>query len=98
MTPPNPNPTVLNGKALPAQGAPKAEPIERLMYLLFAGILIMLGILIWIEYRFPNDGNLFQVIAGLLTAFSGAFFGRMPSSHKTATTSTAGGTATAEVK
>ncbi len=56
---------------------PSEARIEPIMYLLFAGMLIFTGILLWIAQARPNDGQTFQVIAGLLTAFSGSFFTRL---------------------
>jgi hypothetical protein len=35
------------------------------------------GVLIFCEHFFPMDGQIFQVIAGLLSGFSGAFFMRV---------------------
>lgn len=53
------------------------EPFDRVLYLLFAGMVIFAGLLIYIEHYFKDDGQLFQVISGLLTAFSGSFFTRL---------------------
>jgi hypothetical protein len=33
--------------------------------------------LIYVEKAFPNDGQIFQVISGLVTGFAGAFFMRV---------------------
>lgn len=51
--------------------------IDPVLYLLFAGMVLFAGILIAVEHFFMQDGQMFQVMAGLLTGFSGAFFGRI---------------------
>jgi cytochrome c biogenesis protein CcdA len=77
--------------------------IEPVVLLLFVGMLVFTGILLFVEKFYPNDGQMFQVIAGLLTAFSGAFFMRVKpkaaddGGKSSATITTDGGTvATAE--
>ena len=45
--------------------------------LLFIGILFFTILLITMSKWSPTDGQTFQVISGLLTAFSGAFFARI---------------------
>ena len=52
----------------------KLEPV---VLLLFIGMVIFAGLLFVSEKFFPMDGQIFQVIAGLLTGFSGAFFMRV---------------------
>lgn len=52
----------------------KVDPI---LWMLFAGMFMFAGVLIFIEYAFKDDGQLFQVFSGMLTAFSGAFFMRV---------------------
>lgn len=52
----------------------KVEPI---VYLLAALLLLFSGILIFCEYRFPMDGQVFQVFSGLLTSLAGAFLMRI---------------------
>lgn len=63
------------------------EKLEPIIWLLFAGIFLLLGILIGVEVAWKDDGQMFQVIAGLLSAFSGAFFMRIkPKDDKPVTT------------
>lgn len=45
--------------------------------LLFVGMIFFTGMLFAAEKWFPADGQMFQVVAGLLTGFSGAFFMRV---------------------
>ncbi len=52
----------------------KLEPVVRL---LFIGICVCIFALFVDAKFFPNDGQMFQVVAGLMTAFSGAFFMRV---------------------
>lgn len=52
----------------------RADPI---LSLLFCGMIFFTGILIFVEWRFESDAQVFQVIASLLAGFSGAFFGRI---------------------
>ena len=56
--------------------------VDKILYLLFAGIVIFSILLIFVEKFFMSDGQMFQVMAGVLTAFSGAFFGRINPSQK----------------
>ena len=51
--------------------------IDPVLLLLFLGMLVFTGLLLLISKWSPNDGQTFQVISGLLTAFSGAFFLRI---------------------
>lgn len=51
--------------------------VEPILYLLFLGIVIFAVMLFAADFVFKDDGQVFQVIAGLLTAFSGAFFMRV---------------------
>lgn len=60
-----------------------SEHIEPIMHLLFAAIVFFTLLLVAISKWSPNDGQTFQVISGLLTGFSGVFFGRLkPSSSE----------------
>jgi hypothetical protein len=47
--------------------------MDPVLKLLLIGILFFTAALFYCEHRFPNDGQIFQVIAGLLTGFGGAF-------------------------
>lgn len=51
--------------------------IDPTLLLLFFGLVFFTGILIFVEKVFSTDGQVFQVISGVLTGFAGAFFGRM---------------------
>ena len=51
--------------------------MDPVLLLLFAGMVLFTAMLIIVDKAFPNDGQTFQVISGLLTGFSGAFFGRL---------------------
>lgn len=51
--------------------------IDRTLFLLFFGMVFFVFVLIFVEYFFKDDGQMFQVISGLVTGFAGAFFGRM---------------------
>lgn len=57
----------------------KVDPI---LYLLFVGIVVFSILLITVEHYFMSDGQMFQVMAGVLTGFTGAFFGRINPSQK----------------
>ena len=61
-----------------------SNKIDPVLYLLAVCMLVFTGILIWVEYRFQNDGQMFQVIAGLLTGFAGSFFTRLKPPDKQA--------------
>lgn len=51
--------------------------VEPVVILLFLGMLFFTGILIFCDKFFPMDGQIFQVVASLLSGFSGAFFMRI---------------------
>lgn len=51
--------------------------IDPILWLLFLGIVFFSGMLLYVEHTFPSDGQLFVVVSGLLTSFSGAFFMRV---------------------
>lgn len=51
--------------------------LEPVVVLLFVGILIFTTVLIGLAFLRPNDGQTFQIVSGLVTAFSGAFFMRI---------------------
>ena len=70
----------------------RTEPIEPIMYMLFGGMVFFTAILIGIEVWFKDDGQVFQVVAGLLTGFSGAFFGRLKTGQQKTDTALAPGT------
>ena len=62
------------GKGVPVKTKEGLEPV---VLLLFVGILVFTGALFLSERFFGSDGQMFQVVAGLLTGFSGAFFMRV---------------------
>ena len=51
--------------------------MDPVLMLLFVGMIIFTGALIWVEKAFPNDGQVFQVIASIVAGFTGSFFTRM---------------------
>jgi len=51
--------------------------VDPVLYLLLIVILSFTGMLVFVEFKFPNDGQLFQVISGMVTGFSGAFLLRV---------------------
>ena len=53
----------------------KLGEIDGVLMLLFASMVFFTAALLWVEHFFPNDAQMFQVIAGLVTTSSGAFFG-----------------------
>lgn len=55
----------------------QCEALDRVLILLFIGIVFFTGVLFAAELWFKDDSQLFQVVAGVLTGFTGAFFGRM---------------------
>jgi hypothetical protein len=52
----------------------KVEPI---ILLLFIGLFLTLIALFVVQAFWPNDGEVFTAVAGVLGGFSGAFFGRI---------------------
>lgn len=51
--------------------------IDPVLLLLFVGITIFTGVMIWVDHAFHDDGQIFQVCSGLVTGFAGAFFTRL---------------------
>lgn len=51
--------------------------VDPVLRLLFIGIMLFTIVTIYVNHVFPNDGQMFQVVSGILTGFTGAFFGRM---------------------
>lgn len=54
-----------------------SHKIDPVLWLLFLGMVLAAGTLIFVEHFFKDDGQVFQVFAGLLASFSGAFFLRV---------------------
>lgn len=54
-----------------------ALKVEPVLFLLFLGTLIFAALLIFVEWKFNSDAQVFQVFAGVFTGFAGAFLGRM---------------------
>ena len=64
----------------------KLEPV---LLLILGAMVFFTLVLVASEVFFKDDSQLFQVIAGLLTALTGAFLGRVkPSPDKTTETKT----------
>lgn len=61
---------------MPASSA-NNENVEPVMYLLALLILFFTAVLIGVEYFFRDDAQVFQVVATVLTGFTGAFLGRI---------------------
>lgn len=51
--------------------------VDWVTVILFLGVMMTLAALFVAEKLFPTDGQMFQVVAGLVTAFSGALFTRI---------------------
>jgi len=69
--------------------------IDPVLLLLFFGMMVFTGILIFVEWRFKDDGQIFQVISSLVAGFAGAFFAKLdPKKHGDTSTTTASVSAT----
>ncbi len=55
----------------------KDDRIEPIVILLVSCMFVLLGLLVWVAKFMSSDGQTFQVIAGLLAAFSGSLFTRI---------------------
>jgi len=51
--------------------------IEAVVLLLFMGVMVSLGFVFLAEKFFPNDGQLFQVVSGVISVFLGALAARI---------------------
>ncbi len=51
--------------------------LDPVLNLLFFGMLLFTGMLLIVEWRFKDDGQIFQTIAGVLTGLTGAFLARI---------------------
>lgn len=51
--------------------------IDPVLILLFAGMLFFTGVLVFVDYFFKSEGQVFQVICSLIAGFSGSFFTRL---------------------
>ena len=60
---------------------PAPEKIDPVLYMLIGGMVFFTVILFASEIWFSSDSQLFQVVAGVLTGFTGAFFGRLKPSE-----------------
>jgi hypothetical protein len=56
------------------QALAKIDPV---LILLFLGMWLATATLIGVDILFKSEGQIFQVLSGLVTAFAGAFFARM---------------------
>ncbi len=57
--------------------------IPPIVMLLFVGIFISTAVLIFVEYAFKDDGQVFQVIGALVVGFSSSFFTKLKSGETT---------------
>lgn len=53
------------------------EPIEPIVYLLSVLLLVLAGLIIFCEYFFPMDGQIFTVFTGAFGSIVGAFLMRI---------------------
>jgi hypothetical protein len=53
------------------------ESFDYVLILLFFGIFLSAALVFVVKVWWSNDGQLFQVMAGILAAFSGSFFTRL---------------------
>ena len=61
--------------------------LDAIDMLLFLGIVLFTALIMVIAKFYPNDGQTFQVVSGLLTGFAGAFLARIkPNPDPSATT------------
>lgn len=51
--------------------------IDWVLVILLGGMFFFTGIILFTEWKYPMDGQLYQTFAQLLAGFSGAFFGRI---------------------
>ena len=58
----------------------QTEKVDPVLYLLFIGMVFFTAVLIGVEYFFKDDGQVFQVVAGILTGFAGSFFTKLKTS------------------
>jgi cytochrome c biogenesis protein CcdA len=72
--------------------------IEPVLLLLATMIVFFTVLLLGSAHYFPNDGQTFQVISGLLTGFSGAFLMRVKPTSKKDDDIAAGGSVTSVVQ
>jgi hypothetical protein len=55
----------------------KPEPVEPIVWLLAAMMLVFAGLILFCEHFFPMDGQIFTVFTGLLGNIAGAFLMRI---------------------
>ena len=56
--------------------------VDPVLYLLLAGMLIFTAVMLFVDFKRSTDSEVFQVVAGVVTGFAGAFFTRLkPSDH-----------------
>ncbi len=54
-----------------------SDRLDSVVLLLTALILIFVGVLIWVAVNLKSDGQTFQIVASLVTGFSGALLMRI---------------------
>ena len=74
---PQPTATTTTTTSSTARPPSRIRDVEAVDKLLCGGIAFFTILLVAISKWSPNDGQTFQVVSGLLTGFSGAFFARM---------------------
>ncbi len=79
---PQPTATTTTTTTASAPAPSKLKDIEAVDKMLMCGIFFFAMLLIAISKWSPGDGQTFQVISGLLTGFSAAFFARMSPQSK----------------
>ena len=73
-------PMILTQTSSPTPPTPMCERVDYVTVMLFLGIVFFAGAMVLVDQVFKDDGQIFQVFAGLVTAFSGGFFTRIKSS------------------
>ena len=67
---------------------PTTGKVDRITAMLWLSVMIFAGVLVVVDKLFPNEGQVFQVIAGLATGFMGALLNRITPPHPASGTPT----------
>lgn len=51
--------------------------IDPILFLLLGGMVFFTGVLVYTAHAFKDDGQIFQVLSGLVIGFSASFFTRV---------------------